>query len=234
MPNENTQIADSIWQNLPDDTLGGDSIYPTVALPDIDLNKLNTPPQIGQHNLISSLLKAIVGDGPPRSIQEAIPILLSAIGARGVPLNLPRGAATQFNVNPRTRMNEFYDPGTRTNYTPAMNSPFHEPPVPEDLASFSRGPSSFNVGGRTHHFDDHALTQGELSEWAPRGGNTATEFGDFRATTFDPIIEQLMRPLDRAAGARVLTPANRTPDQEYNQAILNRLLRARIKPVKND
>lgn len=45
----------------------------------------------------------------------------------------------------------------------------------------------------------------------------------FRGQTFEPTAEALMRPVDAMNGTRVLTPANRSPDQTYNLAIMNQL-----------
>lgn len=45
----------------------------------------------------------------------------------------------------------------------------------------------------------------------------------FRANSFDPAHETIARPWDSVHGQRVLTPANRTPSQEYNLALMRML-----------
>lgn len=54
--------------------------------------------------------------------------------------------------------------------------------------------------------------------------NNMTAPGQFRPMSFDPRIEQASRLGDAMGGTKVLTPANRSPNQNYNLAIIRQLM----------
>ena len=142
------------------------------------------------------------GGGAPNRITPMAPRSTSPTSAVG---DMVRRHFGQDNVNPATNR-QGYPPSPLERRLGITER--NEMPPPNELRQMS-------------YFD--SATPQTFPGFRTRGQQASNP--NMRAQSFSPLVEDVNSGFDRLAGRRPMTPANRTPNQSYNLALIMQALR---------
>lgn len=132
---------------------------------------------------------------------------------------IPREPLPQDNTNPAT--------GANVNSRPTYNPSAFSNELFPDLNDVSfqsanvSAPDPSRLAFWARNYNNSRFNQTFIPG---SSGPRPSIFPPMRPQSFDPNLEVLLDSLNRRAGIETLTPANRTPEESYNLALINQIL----------